>query len=142
MDNLKPKEKDFTKEYIANGNNAKKAAKKVLPHVTDGSAGVLGHRMLKKVKENGLLEKYLPEKHLLEKHRQFLDAPKITRYFKKGEIETEVEEFDGTAVKALDMAYKLKGSYAPEKNMNVNVNVEMIPDEKLTALAEKLKDVQ
>jgi len=40
---------------------------------------------------------------------------------------------------ALDMAYKLRGSYAPEKTFNVNVDVEPSPE--IKALADKLNGV-
>lgn len=63
-----------------------------------------------------LMEEYLPDKHLGEKHREFLDTPRITRKYQKGEIEYETEETSPEAVKALDMAYKLKGRY---KDINI-----------------------
>lgn len=63
-----------------------------------------------------LMEDFLPDKHLADKHREFLDSPKITRKYVKGEIEYEVEETSPEAVKALDMAYKLKGRY---KEINI-----------------------
>lgn len=62
-----------------------------------------------------LMEKFLPDNHLATKHREFLDAPRIVRTFKKGDLETEIEETDSNAVRALDMAYKIKGNYSAEK---------------------------
>lgn len=48
---------------------------------------------------------------------------------------------DNRALKdALDMAYKLRGDYAPEKKINVNLNPE--PSEKVRRLAEKLVEMQ
>lgn len=69
---------------------------------------------------NELMEKYLPDNHLGKKHREFLDGPRIVRTFKKGELEIEVEETDPSAVKALDIAYKIKGKYA-EKDSGTKV---------------------
>lgn len=64
-----------------------------------------------------LMEKYLPDKMLMEKHQEMLNVPRIKRVFIKGDLQTEIEEFDSQAVgKGLDMAYKLKGSYAVEKH--------------------------
>lgn len=63
-----------------------------------------------------LLEEYLPDNHLGVKHREFLDSPRLTRKYVKGEIEYETEETSPEAVKALDMAYKLKGRY---KDINI-----------------------
>lgn len=64
-----------------------------------------------------LMEQYLPDKLLGKKHRELLEVPKKVRTFIKGDLSTEYEELDSNAVKAgLDMAYKLKGKYAPEKH--------------------------
>lgn len=56
-----------------------------------------------------LMETYLPDKELAQKHKQFLNSEK--------------EEI---GIKALDLGYKLKGSYAPDKSMNINLNVKTI----------------
>ncbi len=68
-----------------------------------------------------LLEKYLPDKKLFEKHTEFLNAPRKIRSYKKGDFVEETEETDPSAVKALDMAYKLKGKYVATTNNNVLV---------------------
>lgn len=58
-----------------------------------------------------LMEKYLPEESLAKLHKEQLRATQITI---KG-IE-RIEAPDNQArLKALDTAYKLRGSYAPEK---------------------------
>lgn len=85
-----------------------------------------------------LVTEQLPDGYLLEKHRQFLEEPKKVSSFRKGEKETEIEEWTATAVKALDMAYKLKGSYAPEKTISVNIDIE--PSDKIKDLAKRLRD--
>lgn len=66
-----------------------------------------------------LLEKYLPEKHLLSKHRSFLDSKRIVKTFRKGDLQETIEETDPAAVKALDMAYKLKGKYQEKAGNSV-----------------------
>ncbi len=58
-----------------------------------------------------LFEARMPDKYLQNKHKEFLDSPKLIRRFRKGEIIEEVTETDSNAVRALDMAYKLKGLY-------------------------------
>lgn len=68
-----------------------------------------------------LLEKRLPERHLLKKHREFLDSKKIIRTYVKGDLKETTEETDANAVKALDMAYKLKGKYQEKAGNNVLV---------------------
>lgn len=63
-----------------------------------------------------LMDEYLPDELLAEKHKELLTTPKKVRHYVKGDLESEYEELDTQAVsKGLDMAYKLKGSYAPEK---------------------------
>lgn len=47
---------EFFIEYMGNGMNAKKAYKKLHPVVTEGTAAVLGHEMLKRVNRGMLLE--------------------------------------------------------------------------------------
>ena len=63
-----------------------------------------------------LLNKYLPDKLLAEKHKDLLTVPIKRRTYIKGDLESEEESLDTQAIsKGLDMAYKLKGAYAPEK---------------------------
>ena len=63
-----------------------------------------------------VLEEILPDTLLAEKHLELLMVPKKVRKFIKGDLEDEYEELDSFAIKAgLDMAYKIKGSYAAEK---------------------------
>ncbi len=75
-----------------------------------------------------LMEKYLPDKHLSARHREFLDAPRQIRTYKKGDLVSETEETDPSAVKALDMAYKLKGRYNSDsegnKTLIINISSE------------------
>lgn len=64
-----------------------------------------------------LMEKYLPDSLLMEKHQELLTVPKKIRTYIKGEITDEYEELDSQSIsKGLDMAYKLKGAYAAEKH--------------------------
>lgn len=69
-----------------------------------------------------LMEKFLPDKHLTDRHREMLDAPRIVRTFKKGDLEVETEETDPSAVKALEMAYKIKNKF-PKQGDTTNNNV-------------------
>lgn len=66
-----------------------------------------------------LLDEYLPEQHLSQKHREFLDSKRIIRTYVKGDLKEETEETDSNAVKALDMAYKLRGKYADKTGNNI-----------------------
>lgn len=63
-----------------------------------------------------LMEKYLPDKLLAKKHKELLTTPKKVRTYIKGDLESEYEELDSQAIsKGLDMGYKLKGKYQPDK---------------------------
>lgn len=71
-----------------------------------------------------------PDKLLADLHFDLLNKKD-----ENGEVET-------TAVsKGLDMAYRLKGSYAPEKSVNVNIEKQMMADEELQSIAERLNDL-
>lgn len=56
----------------------------------------------------------IPDELLVVKHHELLNKTD-----KDGEIDTQA------VAKALDMAYKLKGSYAAEKTTSLNVNVDL-----------------
>jgi hypothetical protein len=76
-----------------------------------------------------ILDKYLPDDFLAKKHTQLLD-----------------DEQSQIQIKALDLAYKVKGCYAAEKTQSINVNltgdITMTPKEKEIAqeYEERLKD--
>jgi len=64
-----------------------------------------------------LMDRYLPDKLLAKKHKELLTTPKIKRQFQKEELLSETEELDSQAIsRGLDMGYKLKGKYAPERH--------------------------
>lgn len=85
-----------------------------------------------------LMGEQIPDGLLVEKHRELLTVPKIIRTRKIGDDFEETEEAtDVQALKAgLDMAYKLKGFYAPEKH-TVDVK-DVTPTPKLKKLADDL----
>jgi len=77
-----------------------------------------------------LMEKHLPDKLLAKKHKELLTIPKKVRRFVKGELESEYEELDSQAIsKGLDMAYKLKAKYKPEKREVTVVSIGEVLDE-------------
>lgn len=69
-----------------------------------------------------LMEEYMPDNKLALKHQQLLNDEEST-----------------IQVKALDMAYKLKGSYAPERHVNLNIKPE--PSERVKKLADELNEL-
>lgn len=44
-------------------------------------------------------------------------------------------------LKAADMVFKVNGSYAPEKSVNLNLNGDVMPSEELEKLANKLNEL-
>lgn len=107
------------------------------------------------------LERLLPDEYLNQAHRELLDHKRIDYFvFPKEMLDEEIEKkvndvgieviniqpslkgkyafysvLDANARKAaLDMAFKRKGSYAPEKRQSVNVNLEV------NSKSEQIKD--
>ena len=73
-----------------------------------------------------LMDEYLPDSLLASKHKELLN-----KIDDKGQIDVQ-------AVKAgLDMAYKINGSYAPEKK-DITTMGEKLPNTDLDALAEMM----
>lgn len=110
-----------------------------------------------------LMNEFLSERDLAKAHKQLMNSHRLDHMvFPLGLEEEEIREMlaevnctarrfmwsdtqthcwfwspDNKARKdAIDMGYKLRGSYAPEKTLNVNVDVE--PSDDIKALADKL----
>lgn len=73
---------------------------------TNGGAGIVKSKGFQQA-----MEKFLPDQLLLEKHREFLNSKRLVKEFRKGDVTTEISETDPSAVRALDLAYKIKGRY-------------------------------
>lgn len=108
------KQKKAFNNMVDNGGNISKAM------VDAGYSPATANTPQKLTESKGwkeLMETYLPDDFLAKKHKELLD-----KVDDKGLIDTN-------AVKGgLDMAYKLKGAYAPDKNINININQEMTPE--------------
>ena len=80
-----------------------------------------------------LMEDYLPNEDIIKQHSQLLNKTKIITYRTKktGKVKTyDTGEIDAPAViSALNMAYKLKGLYAPDKFQEVNQFADMSDEE-------------
>jgi hypothetical protein len=72
-----------------------------------------------------LVEKHLSDEFLAKKHKELLNKKETRIVFNHqlGEFVSETtDQPDTQAVsKGLDMAYKLKGKYAPEKSVSVRI---------------------
>lgn len=67
-----------------------------------------------------LMEKHLPDSELARVHKEGLNAS--DKIIRDGEVILEKPDY-AVRHKYLDSAYKLKGSYAPEKTQALNLNI-------------------
>lgn len=141
---LTRKEKGFVKD-IVNGEPGVKAILNNYDVKNYNTAGVMAHESLKKPKIQKAIADMLPDDLLREKHLALLNKEEVItkNNVTTGEIDVvPTGQIDVQAVsKGLDMAYKLKGAYAPEKHTNLNLTVELKPEEldRLTKLLNESK---
>lgn len=124
-DRLTHKEKGFVKD-VAKGETIVQAALNNYDTEDYMTAANIGSENLKKPKIINALDEALPDELLNEIHREGLYATR-EYYNSKGELQGDVADF-AVRHKYLDSAYKLKGKYAPDKTINVNVEVETSPE--------------
>lgn len=122
---LSKKQKGFIKDYIETGNATEAAMRNY--NVKDRLiARVVGSENLAKPYIANIIEETLGDDLLAEKHLALLNKRDVL-----GEIDT-------IAVKAgLDMAYKIKGTYAPEKKAIITF---VLPDEEKFRIDNILND--
>lgn len=111
---ITPKQKAFADRYLKTG-NGKQSALAVYDTDSEGVAATIASENLMKPNVINYLEAALPEELLAQKHKEGLEASYTDEW---------VDEAPDYSVRAkyLDMAYKLKGNYAAEKSINMNVN--------------------
>lgn len=115
MTKLTKRQKGFVKDYVKTGNGTL-SAKNNYNVTTDGSARSYASQILTNVNIQKALAERLPDDLLEEKHLALLNKMTLIG-----------NEIDVNAVaKGLDMAYKVKGTYAPDKTLNINMNVQPI----------------
>lgn len=144
---LTKQDKKFVKEITETGNKTQ-SAKIAYGYKDDNVAGVMANKRLKKVKIQEAIKSIadsIPDSLVAEKHLALLNKEEVRmkNNMTTGEIDViPTGEIDAQAVaKGLDMAYKLKGSYAPDKNININMNVKTIDptNPKVLELIEELR---
>jgi len=141
---LTKKQKGFVKDYVRIG-IASQAVKRNYPDIkTDLSARVQGSRLLTNDNVVKSIAERLPDDLLEERHLELLNKREtISRVTEEGELIKHDLGPDVQGVsKGLDMAYKLKGSYAAEKTTSLNVNVEARLEDKsgLEAIREEYEE--
>lgn len=133
-DELTTQDKIFVKTLVKTGNKTK-SAKKAYGYKNDNTAGVMALDKLRKPKIQKAIKTIadaLPDEDLIKVHKEGLQA--ITG---KGD---DTQPDYSVRHKYLDSAYKLKGTYAPDKSVNVNLNLDDgLTDEEKEGLRKLLK---
>ncbi len=140
------------KDFVATGNATEAALRNynVKDRVVAKSVGseLLSFPAVKKaieIKQKTLADA-LPDELLTEKHLALLNKKEVIvrNNVTSGEIETiPTGEIDSQAVaKGLDMAYKVKGTYAPEKSQALNINIDAgnMANPKIEALKDEYRE--
>jgi|SRR3990167_1759858 len=77
-----------------------------------------------------LMQEHIPDKLLAKRHKELLNKREVVKEYshEQGEyVQRVTDQPETNAVKAgLDMGYRLKGKYAPEKHFNVNIPVPLL----------------
>lgn len=159
---LTPKQQGFVNDIVA-GETGVQAALNNFDVTSYNSAGNIAHEYLKKPEIKEAINTALSDEFLEQKHNELFDQKQVAYFsFAKSMSDEEIIAHvasvgitvitvresdkgklafyaikDAQAVKAaLDMAYKLKGKYAAEKHVNLNIDAE--PNEKVTDLTKHL----
>lgn len=144
-DKLTKQEKAFVNDVVTTG-NATEAVLKNYDVKNANVAGVTGHRLLSKVKIQKAIVSIadsIPDDLLKRKMIALLNKEEVItkNNMTTGEIDIiPTGEMDVQAVtKGLDMAFKIKGTYAPEKTINANITINTL-DPKSIEIAKKYED--
>jgi Terminase small subunit len=109
---LTDKQAGFVRDYIATGGNVKEA---VMRNYDAKNPLDRGYKLMNNKLVTNEIEKrlgdYFPDEMLAERHKMLLDKD-----------DNEGKPDTMAVSKALDMAYKLKGSYAAEKHVVATIN--------------------
>ena len=96
------------------------------------TAANIGSENLNKPKIEKALEEALPDELLAKVHLEGLKANRvISANINHGEADEQTNDFievpdHATRHKFLDSAYKVKGSYAAEKHININIPIPLL----------------
>lgn len=126
MTGLSKKEKGFVKDYLELGNGTKAALNNYNTENENVAANIASEN-LRKPKIINAIQEALPDDLLAKVHLQGLDA-----------TDEGIPDY-AVRHKYLDSAYKLKGLYAPDKSISLNVNAD-ITDPKAKELADKYEE--
>lgn len=129
MNRLSHKERGFVKD-IVKGENGTNAVLNNYDTESENTASSIASENLRKPKIVEAIKSYadrIPDELLERVHLEGLEAGKIIIKDEQKVLEPDYP----TRHKYLDTAYKLKGSYAPEKSLNLDLNVDITNPEAL-----------
>ncbi len=127
---LSKKQKGFIKDYVATGNGTQAALNHYDVKNENVARSIASENLTKPAIMDAILSiaEQIPDELLVKVHNEGLEA-----------TEGLLEQPDyAVRHKYLDSAYKLKGAYAAEKHVTVNVEVEA--SDRIKKLAEQLKN--
>lgn len=144
---LSKKQRGFVKDYIASEGNGTQAALKnydIQGKNKENIAASIANENLTKPAIVNALHEVLSDELLAKVHAEGLEANRvISANITYGDADEKTNDFievpdHAVRSKFLDMAYKIRGSYAAEKHASLNVNVTAEVDDEALALAAKL----
>lgn len=137
MEDLSQQDQEFVKEVAITGNQTQ-AAKKAYGIEKDDYAGKKGSLKVREGKINTAIQEVklslaeqIPDELLLKVHLEGLNAT-------SGMGDNTQPDYS-VRHKYLDTAHKIKGTYAPEKSISLNVNAD-ITNPKARELADKYEE--
>ena len=147
---LTKKQKGFIADYLKTGNGTHSVLKNYnikgkTKEIRESTAGSMATENLGKPKIQKALADRLPDDLLEERHLELLNKREVIVIEKDEDGEKIYKKLDQpetqAVTKGLDMAYKLKGSYAPEKSIQIQAKVPFNPvlDEIRKEYEEKLR---
>ena len=124
---LTKKRRGFVKDYLATGIGVL-AVKNNFDVVKDTTAGVIASQLLNDPKIKDAINEALTDELLASKHLALLNK-------------MQGDEIDVQAVsKGLDLAYKIKGTYAPEKKVSATIDLTPTPNKDTEDLAKQYEE--
>lgn len=132
------KARRFAKEYLKNGMNAKAALRAIEPKYRDLSN--LKQQRVAEVKASRLLSNDKVKMSMAEiMDENGLSDADIEKLLKRNAKQSKNIPASN---QALDMSLKIKGHYAPEKKLSLNVDIQGSIDEEITDLMTQIQELQ
>lgn len=138
MNKLTKKERGFVKDYVETGNGVQSALKNYDTESYKTASNIASTNLDKPRIQNAIksIAEQIPDDLLVQVHLEGLNASRTIKT-----EDDEIEEPDyAVRHKYLDTAHKLKGTYAPDRSLNLNVNLDNgLTDEEKEGLRKLLK---